>query len=113
MYADGYASGLKDFCTKDSGLRWGRKGKDYLATCPRAIENDFLNGYSKGNLEYEKLQIEKKKADALEEIAKKKECTFNFDCKAKDGRCEFDSFATAKDAQIKHRNHATLIVIAR
>lgn len=58
-YADGYTQGLKKFCTYEFGVYWGRNGKDYAQTCPAELENNFLSGYSKGKLEYDKLQLQK------------------------------------------------------
>lgn len=51
-YSEGRTKGLKDFCTYEGGLNFGKIGGQYHETCPKALETAFLKGYSQGRLEY-------------------------------------------------------------
>ncbi len=98
-YSAGYKKGQEQFCTYEYGEYWGRNGNAYQGTCPNLSENKFLSGYSKGKLEYDRLQIEKQKADSYSKISDTISqtnsptspipnypisCTTRFDCEIKD-----------------------------
>ena len=68
-YNAGFSEGVKKFCTQDHGLYWGRKDADYKkGFCPRPQDNNFLVGYSQGKLENERLAIQKRNTEALEQL---------------------------------------------
>lgn len=46
-FQKGYLAGLKDFCTKSSGYKYGEAGKKYQQTCSKNEQN-FLLGYKVG-----------------------------------------------------------------
>ena len=46
-FMKGYSLGIKEFCTKKSGYKFGEDGKEYQGTCPQN-ERQFLFGYKIG-----------------------------------------------------------------
>ncbi|QLY24823.1 DUF2799 domain-containing protein [Bdellovibrio sp. KM01] len=81
-YDQGYARGLMQFCTYEYGIYWGREGKDYENTCTPSVANNFLAGYSKGKMEYQRLQVAKAQVVAIQR-ASGQSCTFDSDCEIK------------------------------
>lgn len=84
-YEAGYAEGLKRFCTREYGEYFGREGGKYQQTCPGAFENNFLAGFSRGKLDYERLQLERTRTNAFQSMVSAntptgRACTFNSDC---------------------------------
>jgi hypothetical protein len=51
-YKEGYAEGVRNFCTESSGFNYGRRGGAYDGICPQGMEPDFLAGYSLGREHY-------------------------------------------------------------
>lgn len=49
----GYADGLRDYCTPESGYRTGRRGGVYQHVCPVQDERVFLSAYELGRETYE------------------------------------------------------------
>ncbi len=49
-YKSGLDKGLDQFCTKDSGLNFGKTGSAYNMTCTKKDESSFLKGYHIGIL---------------------------------------------------------------
>lgn len=47
-YYRGRDQGLKIYCTKDRGFKLGILGKKYNPTCPKDLQSEFHDGYSKG-----------------------------------------------------------------
>ncbi len=47
-WAQGYAAGLRQYCTPLSGLREGEAGALYRDVCPASSEAGFLRGYDLG-----------------------------------------------------------------
>jgi len=47
-YHSGYANGLKQFCTREKGVRYGADSSEYYGVCPKHLERDFLTGYTAG-----------------------------------------------------------------
>lgn len=92
-YDNGYVDGLKQFCTYDYGVYFGREGKEYNNTCTPSVMNAFLAGYSKGKMEYQRLNVAKDQVEAIRQINAPavglpgmgqrpvgQACTFNSDC---------------------------------
>ncbi len=52
QYQEGYAEGVRNFCSESSGFNHGRRGGNYQGVCPRDLEPDFLAGYSLGRDHY-------------------------------------------------------------
>lgn len=48
LYFDGYTSGLRTFCTRKKGFRYGTDGSEYHGTCPASLKKEFLIGYLSG-----------------------------------------------------------------
>jgi len=48
IYAEGYADGLKLFCTRKKGFSFGSYGYRYLDTCPDSLEPTFISAYVSG-----------------------------------------------------------------
>ena len=69
-YKQGYIDGMIRFCTRDNGLLLGRAGKTYDVSCPATKANEFLAGYSQGKMEFDHLQLEKEKMEAMKSSAK-------------------------------------------
>ncbi len=47
-YSLGRDEGLKQFCTYDNGLSFGKSNRGYANVCPAELAKDFLRGYEKG-----------------------------------------------------------------
>lgn len=47
-YYRGRDHGLKIYCTKDRGFDLGILGKKYNTTCPKDLQSEFHDGYTKG-----------------------------------------------------------------
>lgn len=47
-WQQGYARGLRSYCTPQSGLREGEAGRPYRGVCPSADETRFLQGHELG-----------------------------------------------------------------
>jgi hypothetical protein len=52
QYQQGYAEGVRNFCSESSGFNHGRRGGSYQGVCPNDLEPDFLSGYSLGREHY-------------------------------------------------------------
>lgn len=52
LYQQGYAEGVRNFCTESNGFNYGRNGGGYQGVCPQDMEPDFLAGYSLGREHY-------------------------------------------------------------
>ena len=50
LYDEGYAKGLIEFCTPNSGYNHATSKKEYLGNCPADLENEFLESYTDGLL---------------------------------------------------------------
>jgi len=48
MYQQGYAEGVRNFCTESNAFNQGRSGVSYHGICPGELEQDFLAAYSLG-----------------------------------------------------------------
>lgn len=48
QYQDGYAEGLRNYCTESNGFAQGRAGVTYRGICPRDLEPGFTEAYSIG-----------------------------------------------------------------
>lgn len=48
MYFSGYNNGIRQFCQHKVGFNQGSQGSKYLASCPVALERNFLKGYIPG-----------------------------------------------------------------
>ncbi len=48
LWEQGYAQGLRQYCTPRSGLDEGRAGRAYRGVCPAAQEAGFLRGHDLG-----------------------------------------------------------------
>ena len=81
-YKVGFSDGQKKFCSEEFGLYWGRKDEDYRrGFCPAQLENKFLAGFSKGKLEFDRLQLLERNTTALETLAlQNKSCFSDLDC---------------------------------
>lgn len=52
LYQQGYAEGVRNFCSESNGFNQGRSGRTYQGVCPQELEPDFLAGYSLGREHY-------------------------------------------------------------
>ena len=52
LYQQGYAEGVRSFCSESSGFNYGRNGGAYQGVCPGEMEPDFLAGYRLGREHY-------------------------------------------------------------
>ncbi len=70
-YYKGFQIGLKQFCTYENGLKYGKSGEDYKETCPRTSNHSFKKGFEVGHVIYIadmarfKVEQETKKQDEL------------------------------------------------
>lgn len=84
-YYLGYSEGLKTFCTRRSGFRFGSDAKEYRDICPASRKWEFLIGYLSGldlaidqtisdidDLQFEK-HTKKRRLHSLEDKHKKSE----------------------------------------
>ncbi len=65
LYMSGYNQGAREFCTYQSGMRFGKKGKsaNNICTTP-ALGNKFFRGYNKGKQIYDiDKEIDKKRSE--------------------------------------------------
>ena len=51
-YRRGHAEGLAQFCTAESGFRYGDSGGTYNGVCPAELREDFLVAYEHGRSLY-------------------------------------------------------------
>ena len=51
-YADGWESGIRDYCTRDNGYRVGVVGKIYQSSCPLVLADTFVSSYQSGRAVY-------------------------------------------------------------
>lgn len=47
-YEDGYAAGIREFCTEVNGYLLGKTGGSYSGVCPKDLDDTFLSGYEAG-----------------------------------------------------------------
>ena len=52
LYQQGYAEGVRSFCTESNGFNQGRSGTSYRGICPDDLEPDFLAAYGLGREHY-------------------------------------------------------------
>lgn len=62
----GYEKGLKVFCTADHARLYASRGGEYLGTCPKETEKEFLKPYITGINHYYKNQV----SDLEREVSK-------------------------------------------
>jgi len=81
LYYSGYATGLRQFCTRRNGFKYGANANEYYDICPASLKRNFLVGYLPGlglainelhgdinNLRYER----RKKKRRLRSLERKK-----------------------------------------
>lgn len=68
LYHQGYAQGVKLFCTRQNGYDKGVAGYSYTGICPPELENDFLAGYRPGRELHQLRQEHNELANDLERI---------------------------------------------
>ncbi len=48
LYWEGWNRGIRQFCTPDNGVRWGRQGRSYSGACPAELNAAFSDRYREG-----------------------------------------------------------------
>ena len=52
QYRQGYAEGIRNYCTQSNGFDQGRRGATYRGICPHDMEADFVEAYGLGRNYY-------------------------------------------------------------
>lgn len=68
-YLIGFRSGIKEFCTYESGYKTAESGKENTNPCPMELRADFDLGYTKG---YKDLRAKKDEAKRLADQAEQR-----------------------------------------
>lgn len=73
QFITGYNSGLATFCTRESGLEYGKTGQNYENVCPSTLESLFVSAYELGkkihSLEMENDEIKNRIRQLSQEIS--------------------------------------------
>ena len=57
LFKTGYDRGLKAFCTPEYADKFAKRGGEYIGTCTKEQENDFLKPYAKGVNQFYKNRV--------------------------------------------------------
>jgi len=52
QYQQGYAEGIRSYCTRSNGFDQGKRGVSYRGICPHDMEADFVEAYGLGRNYY-------------------------------------------------------------
>ncbi|MDA8791756.1 DUF2799 domain-containing protein [Bacteriovoracaceae bacterium] len=90
-YKNGYARGIKKYCTYENGYDVGSKGKDLPVVCSQLPSREFARGHKAGKLSYQEKkqndEIMKSHSLSLGKVLgkqKKRACDWSSDCKMTD-----------------------------
>lgn len=108
LYHQGYAQGVKLFCTRQNGYDKGVAGYSYAGICPPELEDAFLSGYQPGRelhhlrQEHNELandleRIERILSTIAEEMREKKQLLFNDDTSNEQRRNIYHDMEHLKD----------------
>jgi Protein of unknown function (DUF2799) len=53
QYMAGYDNGIRQFCTPENAVRWGRAGKSYQNSCPADMDAAFRDRYQAAKAVYD------------------------------------------------------------